>query len=190
MTPELWQRVEATLDAIDEAPVDRRGEVLDRLCADDDVLRREVERLLDVATEAEGFLDAPIWSPPPTLLPAPERFGPYQAESSIGRGGMGEVFLARRADGAFDQQVAVKLLDARSDDQDLVRRFRDERQILAGLDHPNIARLIDGGTVDDGRPYLVMEHVEGEPIVAWCRRHALDVDARLRLVLKVCAAVQ
>src|SRR5690606_38801384 len=102
--------------------------------------------------------------------PAHTRVGPYRIVGEIGRGGMGVVYLAERADGHFEQRVAIKLIDSSDADDPLHRRFLDERQLLAGLVHPNIARLLDGGIADDGRPFLAMEYVDGLPITAWCDR--------------------
>jgi serine/threonine protein kinase len=108
----------------------------------------------------------------------------------IGRGGMGAVYLAERADGQFDKRVAIKLIKRGMDTEAIVRRFHYERQILASLNHPNIARLFDGGTTEDGLPYFVMEYIEGEPLLDYCKRKGLDVEARLKLFLPVCSAVQ
>ena len=102
---------------------------------------------------------------------------------------MGAVYLAERADAQFEQRVALKLIKRGMDTDAMLARFRSERQILAFLDHPNIARLLDGGTTDDGLPYLVMELVEGVPIDAYCDEHRLSIDERLRLLLRVCGAV-
>jgi serine/threonine protein kinase len=121
---------------------------------------------------------------------APEQIGPYRILQLLGRGGMGTVYLAERADGAFQHKVALKLLRAGLDSPGAEARFRAERQILADLRHPNIARLVDGGAVDDGSPYLVMEYVEGRPIDRWCDEQRLDLTGRIELFREVCAAVQ
>jgi non-specific serine/threonine protein kinase/serine/threonine-protein kinase len=118
-----------------------------------------------------------------------ERIGPYRIIRELGRGGMGSVYLAERADGEFDKQVAIKFIGGPLSDP-LLRRFREERRILAALDHPNISRLLDGGTTDDGRPYVVMEFVQGVPIDSFCEQRRLDVRARIALFQQVCAAVQ
>ena len=122
-------------------------------------------------------------------LDAERRIGPYKLIRELGRGGMGTVWLAARADEQFEKRVAVKVVRA-SDSQEVLRFFKRERQILAGLEHPNIARLLDGGTTDDGLPYFVMEHVEGVPIDRYCDEHKLSVPERLRLFEGVCSAVQ
>src|SRR5205807_10531506 len=118
------------------------------------------------------------------------RIGVYQIVEEIGHGGMGEVYRDIRADGQYDKQVAIKLVRAGFDTAAVLERFRHERQILASLDHPNIARLHDGGTTEDGIPYLVMELIEGTPIDAYCEKHDVSVSDRLKLFTQVCAAVQ
>src|SRR5215469_7444387 len=122
-------------------------------------------------------------------LDAERRIGPYKLISELGRGGMGTVWLAARADEHFEKRVALKVVRG-SDSQEVIRFFRRERQILAGLEHPNIARLLDGGTTEEGLPYFVMEHVEGVPIDRYCDEHKLSVSDRLRLFEGVCSAVQ
>ena len=114
------------------------------------------------------------------------RVGTYRLVRELGQGGMGTVYLAVRDDDAFHKRVALKVLKRGMDTDAIVRRFRTERQILAGLDHPNIARLLDGGTTPDGRPYLVMEYVDGVPLVEYAEARALDTDARLELFLQLC----
>src|SRR5439155_10992779 len=115
--------------------------------------------------------------------------GPYQLIRLLGSGGIGHVWLARRADEHFEKDVALKLIKRGMDTEEILSRFRQERQVLARLEHPNIARLIDGGATPDGLPYLVMEYVEGEPIDAYCDRKCLSLRSRLGLFRKVCAAV-
>src|SRR4029077_590638 len=116
-------------------------------------------------------------------------FGPYRVIREIGRGGMGRVFLAERADHEFSRRVAIKLIKRGMDTDAIIRRFRNEREILASLDHPNIARLLDGGTCRDGLPYFVMEYIEGQPIDCFCDERRYSISERLRLFRKVCAAV-
>jgi serine/threonine-protein kinase len=164
---------------------DERAAWLDRECAGDAVLRGDVERLL-AADEASGaFLASPLGA---SMSRDGEQVGPWQLMREIGHGGMGTVYLARRADALYDKEVALKLM--RFDAGDLRARFANERRILATLEHPNIARLLDAGTDSGGMPYVAMEYVEGEPITHWCDRHALSVDARVELFLKVLDAVQ
>src|ERR1019366_6380000 len=119
----------------------------------------------------------------------PLEIGPYTILQEIGRGGMGVVYLADRADGEYRKRVAIKLITSARHEPNLDQRFRRERQILAQLEHPNIARLLDGGATVSGQPYFVMEYVEGPPLLAWCDEHHLDADARGRLFLSVCVAV-
>lgn len=207
MNKDQWQQIEKIFYAAMELPRDEREAFISQTCAGDEELLREVQALLAANQDAESFLDSPVNMPPhsgtfsPTLVmphsaanagAAAEsgvRIGAYRLIREIGRGGMGAVWLAERADGQFYQQVAVKLLHAGSENEEVIRRFRHERQILASLDHPNIARLLDGGTTEDGRPYFVMEYIEGLPIDEYCRQHQLSVDDRLKLFRQVCAAV-
>jgi serine/threonine protein kinase len=199
-----WIRIDALFDAALELPEDRRRELLDRECADDPELRRAVERLLVLEAEAGGFLAEPVLghlsaareSAPPdpeALAPTCEelsgiRIGAYRLVHSLGHGGMGTVYLARREDD-YHHEVAIKLVRRSLLSHEARRRLHAERQALAGLEHPNIARLYDGGTTDDGLPYLVMERVEGLPIDRYCERHGLGVRQRLELVRQVLAAV-
>jgi len=177
-----------------ELPPDERAVFVASRCADRPAERATVERLLAARDLAEpGFLDgldpanvvAAIGSAGERL----ERIGPWHIVGEIGRGGMGEVYLAERADGQFEQQVAIKLLKRGMDSEAILTRFLRERQILAGLDHPYIAHLLDGGIASDGRPYFVMEFVDGMPITAYADAHRLSIDARLGLFRTVCDAV-
>jgi tetratricopeptide (TPR) repeat protein/tRNA A-37 threonylcarbamoyl transferase component Bud32 len=193
---ERWARVkELFAAAVDLAP-NERATLLNKECDGDDALRREVESLLDSDSQTDGFIEQPSFEMPRDLFPEPteeslvgRQFGAYQILREIGRGGLGAVYLAARADDEYRKQVAIKLVRRGLDTEDILRRFRNERQILAQLDHPNIARLIDGGTTDDGLPYFVMEYVNGEPINAYCDAHALSTTERLTLFRKICAAV-
>ena len=149
-----------------------------------------LERLLRDA-ESE-FLETPAWASVPAPIVAevpPERIGPWKITQELGRGGMGTVFRGERDDGSFEQTVAVKLIRAELVSGELRRRFDSERRILASLDHPNVARLLDAGTTEQGIPYLVLEYVGGEPIDAYCDARSLDVVQRLVLLRLVCAAV-
>jgi non-specific serine/threonine protein kinase/serine/threonine-protein kinase len=195
VTPERWRQIKDVFDAAMALSPPERETSLSAACAGDSALRREVESLIDShQLAASGFLHSP-WTPPLTEPPsAPfvsgSRIGPYLLGERLGRGGMGEVFAAVRADGQYEQRVAIKLVRAGFSSPDLVERFRAERQILAGLDHPHIARLLDGGTTDEGAPYLVMELIDGVSIDAFCRERGLSVRERLTMFLPVCAAVQ
>jgi serine/threonine-protein kinase len=194
--PADWPRVKALFFAAHEAPEADRA----RLLADADVapdVRAHVARLLAAAAGAAGRFEAPALGGAPAVddaelgapLAAGRRLGPWAIVRRVGEGGMGTVYEARRADGDFVQRVALKTVWRGADSQLLLRRFRSERQILAGLQHPNIARLLDGGATDDGLPYLVMEYVDGAPIDAWCDARRLPIPARLDLFRQVCAAV-
>jgi serine/threonine-protein kinase len=197
-----WSRLEAWLDEALELPIDRRPAWLERVAHDDPALRERVEQLLAADAAAGDFLNdgAEAWLCSVPVLPAHtthdgalevgDRVGPYRVIHELGRGGMGIVYRAERADGEFVQIVALKLVRRGLDSDETTVRFRRERQILAQLDHPSIARLLDGGLHTDGRPYFAMELVEGEPITTYCDRQRLSVDARLRLFCRVCEAVQ
>ncbi len=194
MGAEQWDRVKALFNAaIDRAPSERAAFVVSA-AGDDHALRESVESLLASHDEDDDFLETPAAAlHMPELaeaLPSGGRIGAYRLLHEIGRGGMGTVHLAARDDGEFRHQVAIKLVNRGMDTDLILRRFRHERQILAGLDHPNIARLLDGGTTDDGRPYFVMEYIEGQPLNEHCEKRALSLAARLTLFRTVCGAVQ
>lgn len=203
LDPERWQQIRTVLhEALEQSP-DRRAAFLDRRCAGDAELRGEVESLLQADEESGDFLDTPAAEFAAELIGAAEsepafdpgslvgsRVSHYQLVRELGRGGAGAVYLARRADGHFDQEVALKLIRADRDSQDIARRFVQERQILAGLDHPNIARLLDGGVTDDGRPFFAMEFVDGLPITEYADKRQLTVRARAELFEDVCDAVR
>jgi len=139
------------------------------------------------ATDFAGRADLPGGSP--ASAPEPETIGPYRLVRRLGEGGMGEVFLAERSDGEFEQRVALKRIRAGLDSQAIAERFLRERQILARLDHPGIAHLLDGGRTEEGDPYFVLEHVEGAPITTWCEQRAASLGARIRLMIEVAEAV-
>ncbi|HEX7050199.1 MAG TPA: serine/threonine-protein kinase [Longimicrobiales bacterium] len=198
---ERWRSVQALFDAALDLPPDEVERWLDARCGTDPELRAEVERLLHASDRTGGFLDAPAAEfAAPLLAREPElaapptaagtRIGPYRIVRELGHGGMGTVFLAERADGHFEHRVALKRVRHAFATEDRVRRFVEERQILASMSHPEIARLLDGGVAADGTPYLVMEYVDGEPIDRYCDARRLPVEARLRLFERVCRAVQ
>jgi serine/threonine-protein kinase len=182
-------------EALERAPDDRYA-FLNDACGADDELRREIEELLALHDDAVGFFDGlsgDIAHAAPLELESAAQprltIGHYRTTAAIGHGGMGAVYRAERVDGTFDQEVAVKLLHRDMDTPQLRARFVAERQLLAGLSHPNIAHLVDGGVTDEGRPYFVMEIVDGQPITSYCRERDLPVDDRLRLFLDVISAV-
>ena len=191
-----WDRIETLFFAALERMPEARAAYLMEACGDDPDLRREVEEML-FAHEESGSLsiEARLLAGPAPRPPEPESMagkdvGPYHLRRLLGRGGMGEVYLAERADGQYEQLVALKVIRAGLHSAEIVARFRMERQILAQLVHPNIAYLTDGGVTPEGRPYLVMPFVEGVPITLYCDTHRLSIDERLRLFRTVCTTVQ
>jgi len=198
MTPERWQQVMHVLDAVILLDTTERDPYLDKVCADDPELRVEVESLVDSHKRAgSDFLNAsavnlrpPVVGADPARARLGHRIGAYEVLEEIGHGGMGEVYRAVRADGQYTKKVALKLVRGGASTVSVLERFRYERQILAGLDHPNIARLLDGGTTEDGVPYLVMELVEGMPLDKFCDSRLLSITQRIELFRQVCAAVQ
>ena len=196
MEPARLQAIETIFHAVLGIERGERDAYLRAQCADDGPLRREVESLLAAHETAGDFIEAPIVSVEQALFEDEEAdrligrtIGHWEILQRIGSGGMGAVYLARRADRQYEQRVALKLIKRGMDTEAMLRRFRNERQILAGFDHPNIARLLDGDTTEDGLAYFVMEYVEGLPIDEYCDQAALDVTGRLQLFRQVCAAV-
>ncbi|MCP5068207.1 MAG: serine/threonine protein kinase, partial [bacterium] len=199
MDSNRWKRIEKALDELLDLEPQGRESRLDDLSGGDAELRADLERLLAADDdERTGILDqgmAPLagalLDPEQESSRAPgERIGPYRVLGTLGSGGMGEVLLAERADGAFDRHIALKVVPGDRVRDELVARLRHERQILARLRHPNIAALYDGGVTDAGAPYFAMELVKGESIIDYCDRARLGVDARLELFDRVCRAVQ
>ncbi|HWB40903.1 MAG TPA: serine/threonine-protein kinase [Gemmatimonadales bacterium] len=194
MNTERWQRLQSLFHAALPLPAKEREELLSAACGEDTPLREQVNRLLAAHERPGGIIEYPIEG---AEIPAEDdsvsavgkQFGPYLAVRELGRGGMGAVYLGERADGQFQQQVAIKVIKRGMDTSQVLARFRAERQILASLDHPNIARLLDGGTGDDGQPYFVMEYIDGEPIHTYAEARALTVTQRLDLFLQVAGAV-
>jgi eukaryotic-like serine/threonine-protein kinase len=187
---ERWQFVSPHLDRAMEMTDGERGRWLAALRSQDPGLAADLEALLEerCSLDREGFLEGAVSLPPPASLTG-QTIGAYTLVSSIGRGGMGSVWLARRSDGRFEGQAALKLLNASLIGRAGEERFRREGSILARLQHPHIARLSDAGVSAAGQPYLVLEHVDGEPIDRYCDAKGLDVEARLRVFLDVLAAV-
>ena len=188
------QRLKDLFSLALELPNDARPDFLRESCAGDAALRRELESLLAAYDEPHPLIERDDFAAASVFGAAGanyegRRFGRYRVVREIGRGGMGAVFLAERADGEFEQRVALKVVRRGFADPDLARRFRRERQILATLSHENVARLLDGGVSEDGEPFFVMEHVEGARLDDYCDANRLGTDARLRLFLKVCDGV-
>jgi len=194
-----WTQIQTLFDAaLDRDPAERDA-FLQTACADDPDLLAEVRSLLAADAEAHPLLDSlaldaialPADLLPAGILPAEgERVGPYRIVEPLGRGGMGAVFLAARADGQFEQRVALKLIRGGAASTRIVRRFQSERQILARLNHPHIARLLDGGITAEGQPWFAMEYVDGVPVDRYCEQHDCSIVERLQIMRTVCDAVQ
>lgn len=199
MTQDEWERVKAVFGLAWEQPASDRSAFIASHCTGDERLRLEVESLVQSAAEAEALYETPFLSVPDALGAVDDvirtdplvgaRVDAYRIVRELGRGGMGAVYLAERADGEFEQQVAIKFVAGDLASAALRQRFREERRILAALDHPNIARLLDGGTTPGGQPYVVMEYVAGIPITEFCGRTGLSIRGRLELFRTVCGAV-
>lgn len=195
MTPERFAQIDRLFAEATALAPGARGAFLDAQCGGDADLRAEVESLLAADADAGARLAGAIEQAAAALPPKPcgadagLRLGPYLLVRELGRGGMGAVYQAIRSDGEFLHTVALKLVKRGMDSEAIVQRFRTERQILAGLSHPNIAALLDGGTAPDGRPYLVMEFIEGQPLLEYADSRRLDVRARLDLFRPICRAV-
>src|SRR5260370_29282799 len=196
-----WQRLKSILaDALEQESPEARAALLERSCADDADLLREVESLLigvevlscdasddDLEKCADNFAPA---IPREDVSEIGKRVGAYVIIREIGHGGMGTVYLAARADGYFEKQVAIKLLKHGVANEEVLRRFRSEREVLARLDHPNIPRLIDAATTDDDPPYFVIEYIDGIPITRFLDEKRESLAARLNLFLKISAAIE
>jgi len=194
MTPERWRAVKEVLHSCLELDPSERQAYLSKVAVDDSLLQREVEALIEVYEGDREFLEGgPQLADDPVRIPDPvvgSRIGAYRIAEAIGSGGMGVVYRAYRDDDEYQQEVAVKLVRRDLEPGFGVSQFRRERQILAFLNHGSIARLMDGGVTEDGRPYLVMEYVDGKPITAYCQERRLPLADRLRLFRAVCAGVE
>ncbi|MDQ3801622.1 MAG: protein kinase [Acidobacteriota bacterium] len=202
-----WQKIDEIFSSVADLPPGERDNRLRELCAGDEDLLREISAMLAVDEKAENFIETPVMMPDSlsriltsggsggkagktaTLELAGRQIGSYRVIKKLGAGGMGAVYLAERADGEFHKKAAIKLVKNGADTDFNLRRFRHERQILAELEHPNIARLIDGGTTEAGVPYFVMEYVEGKTLFDYCGERQADLTERLRLFRQICAAV-
>jgi serine/threonine protein kinase len=205
LTAERWRRLAPIFDEALDLEPEARAAYLERVCAGDSSLRVDAEALLaaDAASgdflevSAEAYLGNAGFLPPHEVtgeedpsLPGGTRLGPYRVLRELAHGGMGAVYLGERADGQFEQSVALKVVRGGMDSAEIRRRFLAERQILARLNHPNIARLLDGGLTDEGRPWFAMEYVAGEPLTTYGDSRQLAVPDRLRLFADVCEAVR
>lgn len=201
MDTQRWQRIGAIFDEVIEAAPEARAELLERRCGDDADLRREVRALLAADAVAFDFdrgvhsarnFVAADWADADERdsVRSDERFGPWRVLRELGRGGMGVVWLAERADGQFEQRAALKLIKRGMDSDAVLARFLRERQILARLEHPHIAGLLDGGLAGDGRPYFAMEYIDGLPLLRYCEERGANLEKRIGLFLDICTAVQ
>jgi serine/threonine protein kinase/Flp pilus assembly protein TadD len=196
MTAEQWEKIKELFEAALERDGSQRAAFLDGACASDPSLRAEIEALIASHEQAGSFMAEPALEPGTKLFAddgaeslVGRRIGPYKILREIGQGGMGTVYLAARADDEYQKQVAIKIVKRGMDTEAIIRRFRNERQILANLDHPNIAKLLDGGTTEDGLPYFVMDYIEGLPIHMYCDTHKRSTVERLKLFQTTCSAV-
>ncbi len=195
MLPDQWDRIQSVFLAVVDKPVEERAALLDAACGDDRLVRVEVELLLasdqqDTTTISAAIaMEAALVTHHPNLPLGETHVGPWRLIRELGHGGMGTVYLAARADQEYEAQAAIKVVRRGLDTHFILHRFRRERQILAGLEHPNIARMLDGGTNEDGTPYFVMQFVDGPWITRYAAEHKLTVEQRVRLFMPVCAAV-
>lgn len=198
MTPQRYTQIKSLFQLVLDHPPDQRQQFLEKACGADRELYLEVRNLLAADAAGNDFLSHPAITPVSKILedatrdsdqPPPSHIGPYAIQRPLGTGGMGTVYLASRSDQHYSKLVALKVIRRGMEQDRIVQRFRRERQIVASLDHPNIARLLDGGAAEDGRPYFVMEYVEGHPIDTYCDQRKLSTEDRIRLFCTVCAAV-
>ncbi len=204
--PDRWQRLEAVFQTAADLPPSERPAFLRAECGDDLDLLKDVESLLASADQTHGFIVEPLRAVAQQVAGGPDandesgsvedasmgrRIGPYRVLKTLGEGGMGKVYLAVRADQEYVRGVAIKIMRSGfGSNPVMLGRFRTERQILANLDHPNIARLLDGGVTEEDQPYLVMEYIDGTPIDRYCWSQALPIETRLRMFIAVCSAVE
>ncbi len=198
MGSEPFKKIQEIVQAATKLSPEARTAFINTQCNDDETLRQEVESRLTLHDKATAIIESNTDSDTTMLMGARQfedemsgkRIGAYEVIGELGRGGMGAVYLATRADEQYEKQVAIKIVQRGMENNFVINRFRQERQILAHLDHPNIARLLDGGTTEDGLPYFVMEYVEGSPITTYCDENGLTTLDRLKLFREVCSAVQ
>src|SRR5215471_12937580 len=184
-----WQKVKEIVGSALERPPSERGAFLDQVCLQDSELRAEVESLLSAYPDAGAISKGPWSDASARSEPQPQTIGPYRLLRELGIGGMGQVWLAEQTD-PVRRQVALKLIRAGMYDAATVQRFKAERQSLAIMEHPAIAKVFDAGTTPAGQPYLVMEYVDGQPITEYCDAKKLTIRERLQLFIRVCEGVQ
>lgn len=205
MTKDQWQSIATVVDRVLELPPSERDRYINTECSDDPELVEQVLDFMNSISSSEGLWDQLLQSNEILVndltssgelgstdqpVSAPEQIGPYKIIKCLASGGMGNVFLAERNDGQFDRKVAIKVLKKDLSSKIHIERFIEERKILSGLEHPNIARLYDGGLTDDGRPYLLMEYIDGLPIHRYCRENKLGFSKKLVLFSQICQAVK
>ena len=188
-----WPRLQEIFHAARELPSSERAAFLDSACGEDEALRREAAALVDADAREDGWLtrlvDDAVTSVEGVSWAAGQRVGAWTVVRELGRGGMGVVYLAEHADAQFRMRAAIKVVRTTLASPELLLRFRTERQILAQLDHPNIARMLDGGATEAGQPFVVMEFVDGVPLDQYCDARALTVDERIEIFRTICGAV-
>jgi eukaryotic-like serine/threonine-protein kinase len=196
MTPERWDKINRIYHSAVEIDTGKRAVFLNEACDGDNALLQELKSLLASHERANTFIEQPVFATGMEWIEEEDsayavgrRIGSYEITRLIDTGGMGSVYLALRADDQYRKQVAIKVIKRGMDTDFILRRFRHERQILANLNHSNIAQLLDGGATEDGLPYYVMEYVQGEPIDVYCDSRELSITQRLKLFLTVCSAV-
>ncbi|MFK8031069.1 MAG: tetratricopeptide repeat protein [Gammaproteobacteria bacterium] len=193
ISTERWAQIQRIFDAVMDLNAEDRTAYVVEKCGDDESLRNQIEALMLAADSDEDMVSDLVRSATNNFMDEETRLsqpiGQFKLMESIGEGGMGVVYLAKRDDHEFEQNVAIKVLHKRITNEETQRRFLAERQILADLSHPNIARLLDGGQTSDGMPYIVMEYIDGKPLVEYCDDHELSITARLKLFQQVCHAV-
>ncbi|MDZ7719306.1 MAG: serine/threonine-protein kinase [Balneolaceae bacterium] len=199
-----WEEVETIVDDVLQLPEDQRQTFIEERCKDDNKLKCEVTELLESITESEGWLENPeeyksglyeeitndteISGPDLSLID--KKIGSYTIKKKIGEGGMGSVYMAERTDDEFDHRVAIKIIRKGFASRENILRFKREQQILAGMNHPGIARLFDGGVTEEGYPYIIMEYINGTPITEYCNRNRCTVDEKISLFIQVLEAVR
>jgi len=195
MNSDEWQQIKTLFSDALKLPQEKRKGYLKRRTDKNTVLFNHVMQMLEVESEQKLDISDAISSEVSDLLndqftlKIGSKVGVYQIRTLIGQGGMGKVYLAQRADQEFDQQVAIKIIDGQSISNDAIQRFQKERQILADLRHPNIAQLIDGGTIENGLPYIILEYIQGLPLLEYITSNQLNLEQRLALIIQVCSAI-
>ena len=193
MDPERWRKVRKVLEEAIEADPERREELIEERCAADTSLRAAVLSLLRAYYESSRLFESGDMTTPASLsvnLPNGLNVGPYVIHELIDEGGFGQVYRAQQLRPVRRDRVAMKVIKLGMDTQQVLARFEAERQALALMNHPNIAKVLDAGIVPDGRPYFVMEYIPGVPLTEYCDRHRLNIEDRLRLFILICDAVQ